>query len=108
MLDTVSRNVKFYFPIGTPEGMELFLGDGIVVSPKFVSLATQTGSPAGSLIVANVQGVGYATIGISLVNALGASVCSSVKIERYGEVQCRTLPATLATVGLRAKLGTDI
>lgn len=69
MLDLVSRDVEFYLPIGTPEGADLFAGDGIVLTPRLVSVSPQIGSPASSLILVNVQGVGKLTSGITLVNA---------------------------------------
>lgn len=47
-----TRNVKFYLPVGTPSGTEIFQNIGITLEPKLVSLIPSTGSAAGSIIKA--------------------------------------------------------
>lgn len=111
MLDTISRDVEFYLPIGTPEGVDLFAGDGIVVSPKLISVSPQIGSPSSSLIVVKVQGVGKQTKGITLINPSnqGAALCSSLSIVRYGEVECRTVRGVISTpVSISVKNGNSV
>lgn len=49
--------MKLYFDVGVPKGNELLIPE-IELTPKLVSFSVQTGSPGGSLIIANVQGVG--------------------------------------------------
>ena len=53
------KNVRMYFDVGLPASNGTLFDDGIQLTPKFVGLLnTITGSPGGSTIVLNVQGVG--------------------------------------------------
>ena len=52
--------MKLYFDVGVPNGRDL-LKPEIELTPKLISLSTYEGSPGGSIIIANVQGVGPAT-----------------------------------------------
>jgi len=55
------KNIKLYFDIGIPNGRDLLAAE-LKLSAKLVSFNVQTGSPGGSLIIANVQGVGPKTV----------------------------------------------
>ena len=60
------------------------------MTPKLVSIAPSTGSIGGTMIRANVQGVGTSSKLVDLTDSTGASMCESVEIEAYGVVNCFT------------------
>ena len=43
-----------YFDVGIPAGDRTLLDTGVVLTPKFVGISTNEGSPGGSLIILNV------------------------------------------------------
>lgn len=87
MLDSSSLNVDFYLPIGIPEGTDdLMFNVGINLTPQFLSITPNIGSPAGSLITASVKGVGSKTQNVTLITADGTNLCQSVVIPSYGIV----------------------
>jgi|APSaa5957512535_1039671.scaffolds.fasta_scaffold87873_2 hypothetical protein len=47
-----------YFDVGLPGGDRTLFDNGALLTPKFVGLLTNEGSPGGSTIVLNVQGLG--------------------------------------------------
>jgi hypothetical protein len=55
-----AQNMNLYFDVGTPgpAGFKNMSAAGVQLTPKFVGLLTKTGSPGGSTIVLNVQGIG--------------------------------------------------
>ena len=55
--DMSLSKIKMYFDSGIPKGNELF-NVTLKLEPKLVSFSIQFGSPGGSLIIANVQGIG--------------------------------------------------
>lgn len=67
-----------------------------------MSISPNSGSVGGSVITANLQGVGplsnttdayFAVNGGTLVdNSTQANICEKVWIESYGVVKCKTLP----------------
>ena len=69
---------------------------GITLAPQFLSVTPNTGSPAGSLLTASVKGVGPNTLGVTLVNAAGINICSTVVIPSYGVVVCKTISGTIS------------
>ena len=81
--NSASASVELYFPIGAPSGYAS-LATGITLTPSLVSISPNSGSPAGSIITATVSGVGTALPGvISLVDASGLALCSSISIVSY-------------------------
>lgn len=78
-----------YFTVGSPDGKEV-LAANVSLTPKLMAITPSSGSTAGSLITANVQGVGIKTKGIDLVDKDGKSICQNVTIVAYGKVQCKT------------------
>lgn len=97
MLDSATSNVVFYLPIGVPAGTDdLTRNVGISLTPQFLSLTPNVGSPAGSLVTASVPGVGVNTMNVTLVDSNGKNLCKKVTIPSYGVVQCLTLAATVA------------
>ena len=90
-------SAKLYFDVGLPENHAAISGHGLTLEPKLISLNIQEGSVGGSLITANVQGVGTATSGFDLVDkATGSSICQSVNIPSYGVVECTTIASEIA------------
>jgi hypothetical protein len=77
------------FASGKPSGHSK-ISDGLTLTPKLVSISPTTGSCGGTLIRANVQGVGKDSTGIDIVDDAGASLCQSVEITGYGIVECWT------------------
>ncbi len=62
MLDSSSMNIVFYLPSGVPAGTDdLSMNVGIALTPQFVSVSPNVGSPGGSLLTAIVPGVGINT-----------------------------------------------
>ena len=55
-----------------------------------MSISPNVGSAGGTVLTANVQGVGIGTTGLDIVDGSGSSVCKTVKVLKYGEVQCLT------------------
>lgn len=51
--DMALNNMKVYFDSGVPNGRDI-LKDQIDLTPKLTSLSANTGSPGGSIIIANV------------------------------------------------------
>lgn len=52
-------NNNFYFPSGYPLGKsDLIDPSNIILTPKLVSISPNSGSIGGTIIVANIQGVG--------------------------------------------------
>ncbi len=93
MLDSSSKNVKFYLPVGIPEGTEQFITTGINLSPRIVSVTPKIGSLGGTQIQASVKGVGQRTSTLNLITSTGQGLCQTVTIPKYGEVLCRTAPS---------------
>jgi hypothetical protein len=89
-------NAKLYFEPGLPEYHGNITAHGITLEPKLISMNIQEGSIGGSLITANVQGVGSSTTGFDLVDAAGSSICQSVNIPSYGVVECTTIASSIA------------
>lgn len=48
------------------------------------------GSLGGTLLVADVRGIGNMTTNVTLVTQSGIDICTSVTIVKYGQVQCLT------------------
>lgn len=55
-----AANINLYFDVGTPGPADFknMSATGVELTPKFVGLLTKSGSPGGSTIVLNVQGIG--------------------------------------------------
>ena len=91
--------IRLYLDIGIPEGDRSLLDQGVTLTPKFVGISSNQGSPGGSVIVLNVQGVGSAdkVSDITFTDAEGAdkSLCENHSTISYGKIQCRTNPVTI-------------
>ena len=107
MLTSSSKNIQFYLPQGTPAGVEQLLTAGITLTPTIISVSPSTGSPAGSIIIAAVKGVGTSSTPVTLTSSSGTDLCASVTIPSFGVVQCKTKAATVAATTMKAKVGTS-
>lgn len=58
MLSSSSTNVEFYLPVGSPAGIVDLWVYGITLNPTMISVTPSVGSPAGSLLTAQVRGLG--------------------------------------------------
>lgn len=78
-----SNTMDLYLSVGIPNGYTELL-DGISFTPKLLSLSTNEGSAAGSIITAVVKGVG-ANDKITLINtATGDDLCKTSRVMSYG------------------------
>jgi len=80
--------MQLYFDVGVPKGNNL-LAPEIALTAKLVSFSVQTGSPGGSLITANVQGIGKKTKITNIVYG-EKDMCKTVTVKAYGKVECMT------------------
>lgn len=104
--DEKMASAKLYFDLGLPDSHSSITGHGLTLEPKLISMNIQDGSLGGSLITANVQGVGPSTSGFELVDSSsGSSICKSVNIPSYGVVECTTIASEIAEgTTIQAKL----
>lgn len=94
--------MKIYFDVGTPIGHDTVVdGKSFVLSPKLVSLSPNVGSVGGSVLVAQLEGLGEitsSTLSGDLIDmATGSSICQSFKVRSYGVVECLTIPGVINT-----------
>lgn len=76
-----------YFDVGLPAGDRTILDTGVVLTPKFVGISTNEGSPGGSVIILNVQGIGWNDTIKSIVytdSSGSQALCTSHKVIAYG------------------------
>lgn len=81
--------------------------NGITLTPTFLRITPNTGSPSGSLITATVKGVGINTQNVTLVDSAGTSICFTLTIIDYGVIQCKTKVGALTT-SLSVKVGATV
>jgi len=90
-----------YFDVGVPGPAEYkaMAATGVKLTPKFVGLLTKTGSPGGSTVVLNVQGIGRNdTIKMVQYEKSGdwKYLCNSKpKVIGYGRIECNTKALTI-------------
>lgn len=90
-----SSSIDLYFSIGIPNGYTE-LSDGITFEPKLLSLSTNTGSQAGSIITAVVKGVGVGDK-VSLYDSVNSlDICQSATVIEYGVLECLTIAQEIA------------
>ena len=106
MLSSVSLNTDIHLPAGHPDGLDdLNYKTGIVLTPRIHGITPAVGSLGGALIVADVRGIGNMSESVTIVSGT-TNVCASVKIVKYGQVQCLTKENLMLTDGaLALKVG---
>jgi hypothetical protein len=91
MLTSLSLNTDIHLPSGHPAGTDdLIYVTGIALTPRLHGISPNIGSIGGSMIYADVRGIGIKTTDATLVNSANVSVCASVTIKKYGQLQCFT------------------
>lgn len=84
------NSMDLYFSVGLPNGYTELL-DGITFDPKLVSLSSNTGSSAGSIITAQVKGVGVDDQ-VTLYDSVNSvNMCQTSKVIAYGILECLTI-----------------
>jgi hypothetical protein len=106
--DSNTTDVELFFENGRGAGYYK-LYTGLNLDPKIVSISANSGSVEGSIIKAKVVGAGVNTIGLQLVYGVSStSLCSSLTIISYNNVECKTNAVAIATtVSIGSKLGTN-
>jgi len=66
--------MKLYFDIGIAKNNDI-MSKTKTLEPRFVEINPRSGSVGGTLITANVQGVGPGTTGLDIVDMEGNSIC---------------------------------
>ena len=109
MMTSTSLNTDIHLPSGHPAGTDdLNYATGIKLTPRIHSLSPNIGSIGGSLIFADVRGIGNMSTGVTLVSGT-VDICASVSIKKYGELQCLTKEKIAVADGpLSLKVGTTI
>jgi hypothetical protein len=90
-----------YFDIGIPgpAGYKALAATGVQLTPKYVGLLTNTGSPGGSTIVLNVQGIGSNDTIYRVEYQVGDkwyNLCQSQSTIGYGRIECLTFAYFIA------------
>jgi len=109
MMTSTSLNTDIHLPSGHPAGTDnLNYATGISLTPRIHSVSPNVGSIGGSLIIADVRGIGNMTTGVTLVSGT-VDICASVSIKKYGELQCLTKEKNMVVdSALSLKVGTTI
>lgn len=107
MLTSTSSFIEFYLPSGTPSGIYDFWQYGISLTPTILSVSPSLGSSAGSIITAEVRGLGSDTKDVTLVRTDGTNMCSSVEV-LASQVRCKTTTGTKVQDSLRLRVGTQL
>lgn len=68
--DLKLASMKLYFDVGVPEGHKK-VEDGLVLTPKLVSISPSSGSVGGTVVTATVPGVGKSTKDLDIVDSAG-------------------------------------
>ena len=92
----VLQNMALYFDVGTPKGFSTIIkGQNLTLTPKLVDISATNGSTEGTIIKANVQGVGpldnQTGVATLVDNSTGASLCEKAWMEEYGVLYCKTV-----------------
>ena len=88
--------MNLYLSVGLPRGYTE-LQTGISFEPKLLSLSTNTGSAAGSLITAVVKGVGIYDKVTLYDDVNGIDMCQTATVTDYGILECLTIVAEITS-----------
>ena len=107
------KNLKLYFDVGLPEGHDTVIdGTEFTLMPMISGVSPNSGSIGGSLIVADVQGVGPFSNDLDadqsnqitlFSNSTNSNICSYVYIREYGKLECMTNARFINTTQLMVK-----
>jgi len=88
---STTLDIDVFLPIGHPGTDTTTLTTvGITLDPRLHSISPNVGSLGGTMILAEVQGLGTLTEGVTLVTSTGVDLCQSVTLPAYGQVLCLT------------------
>lgn len=92
----ILQNMNLYFDVGFPKGYTTIIkGQNLTLTPKLVDISANMGSMEGTIIKANVQGVGpldnKTDVATLVDNSTGTSICEKVWMEEYGVLYCQTV-----------------
>jgi hypothetical protein len=87
--------VVLYFPEGIPEGHDAF-DASVALEARLTRISPNEGSTGGSLITATAPGVGAGSVAVDLVDANGNSICDSLEVVAYSQLECRTVASAIA------------
>ena len=84
----ILQNMNLYFDVGFPKGYTTIIkGQNLTLTPKLVDISANMGSMEGTIIKANVQGVGpldnKTDVATLVDNSTGTSICEKVSMEEY-------------------------
>ena len=91
----LANSIDLYFTIGIPNGYTE-LTDGLTFEPKLLSLSSNTGSQAGSIITAVVKGVGVNDQVTLYDSAAELDIYQSARVLEYGILECITISHEIA------------
>jgi len=86
---------KIYFDIGLPKNHNVLTSAVLVLEPKLVSVSPSSGSIAGSIIYANIQGAGPLDTDINLKVEDGVILCEATEVVSSGLLKCETTAAAV-------------
>ena len=87
--------MELYLSVGYPEGYNLLAG--ITFEPKLVALSTNKGSQAGSIIIADVIGMGVNDKLTLYDSTKNEDICATSKVLKYGKLECHTKASKIDT-----------
>lgn len=86
----------------------------MTLTPKLVNVSVNNGSVGGTIIKANVQGVGPVSnnslVATLIDNSTGANLCNRTWIEEYGVLFCETQTQLIdnVTLGVKSYLNNSV
>lgn len=91
--------MNIYFDVGFPAGYDLVQNYTFILSPKLISVSPNVGSDGGSLLVAQLEGIGEMNgtthSGTLIDTSTNNSICQTFKVRSYGVVECLTMPGVI-------------
>mmetsp|Transcript_20899 Transcript_20899/g.32333 ORF Transcript_20899/g.32333 Transcript_20899/m.32333 type:complete len:172 (-) Transcript_20899:2223-2738(-) len=85
----ITKQVEVLFPEGVPAGHNL-LDAELLMTPKLTKITPNSGSIAGSVIYATVEGVGINTEETFELMSGNKKLCSAVEVVSYSQIKCTT------------------
>ena len=93
----MNNTMELYFSVGIPANYTYIVNNPMLFEPKLISLSTNTGSIAGSKIIAVVKGVGVNDKITLYDEANDRDICQTATVIDYGQLECLTIPEEFTT-----------
>ena len=109
VLSGSTSNIDIYLPSGTPDdSATTLLTTGITLAPRLQGISTSQGSLGGTLLVADVRGLGVNSnaLSLALTTSGGIYVCQTRNVTKYGKLECLTKEGLAISSSLRLRVGT--